>query len=447
MTDMRSRGGSARRAATCTTLAVGAALALGACGPGSVDTIGPDGDRTAVGVHVGQGVRLVAHAGTDVGPAVDATWALGLAALAGADPGRGAAVSPSSLYVALSMLADGSSGDGLARTEDALGARGSTRRDAVVALRASLGAYDGDPALVGADELPDRAVVHQASQVVVDDGQLAAEPYLDTLWQVYGAGVLRTDLATKAGLDPLHAWVAEHTGGLVERSAMTPSPDLVMVLQDAVALAARWQRPFAARLTSDAPFHLADGTVTQVPTMRGELEAAHAVVDGWQAVRLHYATTEGSGLHTDVVVPPAGTDVRHPDRDVLGRLTAALDAAAPSAVELWLPQVDLTSKVDLVGAFQAAGLGHLMSPDSSGIDQILAEQARPAFVGQAVQQAVLRLDEDGTRAAAVTEIGADVVSAPVVPPVELRVDRPFLVTVADSTTGWPVFLAAVDDPR
>lgn len=446
MTSNGGAGRSRRRAAAWVIMAMGAASMLSGCA-GGIATVGPGGDRGAVGLHVGAGTRLVADPGADVGPVVDATWSLGLAALAGADPGSGAAVSPSSLYVALSMLADGSSGVGVARTEEVLGARGSARQDAVVALRDSLGAYDGDPSLVAADELPDRAVVHQASQVVVDDGEHLAEPYLDTLWQVYGAGVLRTDLATDDGLHPLHAWVSEHTGGLVERSAMTPSPDLVMVLQDAVALAARWERPFEARLTSDAPFHLTDGTVTQVATMRGELEAAHAAVDGWQAVRLRYATTDGPGLHTDVVLPPEGTDVRRPDRAVLGRLTAALDAAEPSAVELWLPKVDLESKVDLVGALKAAGLGHLMSEERSGIDQILAEQARPGSVDQAVQQAVLRLDEDGTRAAAVTEIGVGVVSAPVTPPTTLRVDRPFLVTVSDSTTGWPVLLAAVDDPR
>lgn len=418
---------------------------LSGCADG-IDTVGPGGDRGAVGLHVGAGTRLVADPAANVGPVVDATWSLGLAALGAAEPGAGVVVSPSSLYVALSMLADGASGAGLAATEDVLGASGDARHAAVVALRGSLGAYEGDPALVGGDELPERPVVHQASQLVVDDDERAAEPYLDTLWQVYGAGVLRTDLATPQGLGPLHSWVREHTGGLVKESAIRPDHDLVAVLQDAVAFAARWEQPFGGS-TADESFGLADGTTVDVPTMRSDVRAATASVDGWQAVRLRYATSEGPGLRTDVLLPPAGADVRRPDAAVLARLTTALDAAAPDLVELWLPRLDLTSRTDLVPTLEAAGLGHLMHAGRSGLDAMLASTSEPLEIGQAVQQAVLRIDEDGTTAAAVTELGTRVASLPPEPTEVLRVDRPFLVTVADATTGWPVFLAAVDDPR
>src|SRR5699024_2466218 len=161
-------GRARRRAAAWVIMATGAASMLSGCADG-IDTVRPGGDRGAVGLHVGAGTRLVADPAVDVGPVVDATWSLGLAALGAAKPGAGVVVSPSSLYVALSMLADGASGAGLAATEDVLGASGDARHAAVVALRGSLGAYDGDPALVGGDELPERPVVHQAGQLVVDD--------------------------------------------------------------------------------------------------------------------------------------------------------------------------------------------------------------------------------------------------------------------------------------
>ncbi|CAM5779725.1 serpin family protein [Cellulomonas persica] len=63
---------------------------------------------------------------------------------------------------------------------------------------------------------------------------------------------------------------------------------------------------------------------------------------------------------------------------------------------------------------------------------------------QAAQQAVLRVDEAGTRAAAVTEVMAGE-AAPVATR-EVRFDRPFLLVVRDVTTGWPLFLASVADP-
>lgn len=70
------------------------------------------------------------------------------------------------------------------------------------------------------------------------------------------------------------------------------------------------------------------------------------------------------------------------------------------------------------------------------------------FLGQAFQQAVLLVDEDGTGAAAVTELGVEAVSAPVSQSdVELHLDRPFLLTIDHTETSWPLFLAAIGDPR
>ena len=63
-------------------------------------------------------------------------------------------------------------------------------------------------------------------------------------------------------------------------------------------------------------------------------------------------------------------------------------------------------------------------------------------------QAVLQVDEAGTVAAAVTEIGVAEISAPVVEDsVEMHVDRPFVLRIVHTETEWPLFMAAVSDPR
>jgi hypothetical protein len=60
-------------------------------------------------------------------------------------------------------------------------------------------------------------------------------------------------LSGKAALD---AWAKEHSGGLVPESAIVPEPDLRLVLQDAIVLAARWEQPFPAALTEPDQFTL-----------------------------------------------------------------------------------------------------------------------------------------------------------------------------------------------
>ena len=436
-----------RRAAA---VVVGGALALVACGgPDEMRTISPGGDRSAHGLQVGAGTLRapVSLEASEAAAVVRATWGAGFAALAANDEPAGAVVSPAGLVVALAMLAEGARGESAAAFDEALGAAGDARTDAVSALLASLARLDGDPAVVKADDLPATPMVHVANQVVVDDDQRLAEPYLGRLMSGYGAGVLVTDLGSDAGKKDLDAWVKRHTGGLVDESAMQPDPALVVVLQNAITLAAAWEQPFDSAATSDQEFTLPSGDEVFVPRMHATGRWAYAERDGWRAVRLTY----GADLHADVLLPPPGSpgagDPALADPGAVAALVAELDAAPPAEVLVGLPKLDLTSTTDLLDALGRMGLGHLTSPATAGLHGLLVNPPGPPYVGQAVQQAVLKVDEEGTRAAAVTEIGVAAGSAPVTPPAELLVDRPYLFVVGDSGSGLPLFLAAVRDPR
>lgn len=391
------------------------------------------GDADYVAVRLGD-----APAVPDV---VDATWELGLAALAAADGDAGAVVSPSSLTTALAMLAEAGEGPTEEALDAALGASGQDRTDAVGALVAALRRLDGDPAAVQARDLPEVPVVHTAQRVVVDDGAEVDAGYLDRLTSAFDAGVLRTDLGSDAGTDALGAWVREHTGGLVEDSAVVPDASLVAVLQDAVVVAAAWEQPFTAEATGSDPFHVPGAAAVDVPTMHGAVTTPLVELDGWQAVRMRYGYA--GVLHADLLLPPAGSpaaaDPARSDLTQVRALGAALDDAADVPVDLALPQVGMRSQVDLGPVLDDLGLAPLT------VTGLLADDA-PATLGQARQQAVLLVDEAGTRAAAATELGM-AGGAPPPDPVAVVLDRPFLLVVSHTGTGWPVLLASVRDPR
>ena len=60
----------------------------------------------------------------------------------------------------------------------------------------------------------------------------------------------------------------------------------------------------------------------------------------------------------------------------------------------------------------------------------------------------LRVDEAGTEAAAATAIVMDTAMAVEAPePVEIALDRPFLLAIRDRDTGAILFLGRVVDPR
>ena len=390
----------------------------------------------------GSGTPAVVTDAVAADDVVTATWELGVATLRSGD-GPNVVVSPSSLVTALAMLGEGAVGDQESAPFDAaLGAAGQERTDAVGSLLTALSRFDGDPAVVQADTLPATPVLHTAQRLVMDDDadRSPAQTFLDRLQQGYGAGVLVTDLGSAKGMDALSAWVDENTGGMVKETAITPDPDTVAVLQDALVLAAAWQQPFDPGDTYDASFTVPGTDQKQVPTMRAELDVAVVESDGWTAVRLPYA----DGLSADLVLPPQGDSAAdHPaqaDAATLQALSDGLDSADTQRVVVFVPTLDLTSTTDLMDLLVSLGID-----GDHPITGVRADRD-PVAVGQAVQQTVLKVAEDGTRAAAVTEIGIEAMAAPLQLE-EIRFDRPFLFTVRDGTTGWPVLLAAITDPH
>lgn len=430
------------RSSTCVAAVVPTvALALSACGSA------PDAEVVASDVE--RHVVTVADA-PSVDNVVAATQRLGLTML---DPTTGAGaidtcpadyvapvnsvVSPASLAVALAMLAEGAEGHTAQELDAALGAAGAERTDAYNALIAAVGEYDGDPGVAQDDELPERPVLHLADQVVLDDEFTPKQDYLDALAAAFGAGVQKADLGTQDGKAVLDAWVQEHSGGLIDESAIQPDPDLRLVLQNAVVLVAGWQTPMGD--PHDAPFRLPDGTQVRAEAVGEVLHVARAEHDGWTAVRLPYT----EGFHADVILPPEGTEPV-PDDAVATALDAALTAAEPMSVQVTMPTLDIeTGPVDLCPALTATGLGNLfVEPDLSGISSEM-----DLAVQQAAQQAVLKVDGDGTVAAAVSEVAVQESSAAGSADTRFIVDRPYGLRIAHSSTGWPLFLASISDPR
>ena len=374
-----------------------------------------------------------------VDDAVAATTELGTRLLDWSQSGHGepenSIISPASVAVMLAMLAEGAEGPAADELDVALGASGQDRTQAYSALQAAVLGYDDDPSLIQGEELPERPLLHLANHIAVDDDAEVGQPFLDALARSFSADTSQIDLAGDSRR--LDEWVSEHTGGLIDRSAIEPGPGLEFVLQNAALLAARWQHQFAASETRPRDFHGPGGATTQVDFMHQDITATYSNADGTQAVRLPY--TEGFAM--DVVLPAEGAQPSDLDPGHWSTLDDDLAADPATAVDLAMPRIDVDTDLPLLGALEAIGLGSVISGDS--LDPI----APGTEIGQAEHRAVMTVDESGTVAAAVTEV-AGVTSAP--PPPEntarMVVDRPFVLRIVHEETGWPLFMGVIAQP-
>jgi serpin B len=158
--------------------------------------------------------------------------------------------------------------------------------------------------------------------------------------------------------------------------------------------------------------------------------------DGWVAATKSYV----GGLATQFILPDKGRfdDVARDWERVLEQYEERQTRGA----ELVLPRFETRFGGEISDPLKALGLGPLY--ETGGLLGIAGD---PRLVVQkAFHRTFVAMDEEGTEAAAATAIIGEEVSAPVVPPVAVILDRPFLFRIFDQETRATLFLGRILDP-
>lgn len=171
-----------------------------------------------------------------------------------------------------------------------------------------------------------------------------------------------------------------------------------------------------------------------------------AVGRDWQAVALPYAAQRDGEPTCMVAILPRGSA-----RDFAARLTPqkwesirdALAAARPEFTRVSLPDFELrTPAFSLRPALERAGLSDIFASRANWT----GFSDEPMELADIVQRCYIRVDEEGTEAAAASA-GLIVESMPEEPKCELRFDRPFLWVITDlRSSAAPYFMGLVQDP-
>lgn len=323
-------------------------------------------------------------------------------------------ISPRSLALALGMAAEGARGDTLEEILDALGV------ESVQDISA---------------QLPEGI---QSANAAFTAPELELKPeYIERLNEAYGAEWFGIDDAI---VEKVNAWTLEKTSGLIEQLlSEAPSPEIGMVLINALAMDAEWVSPFEAEATAEESFHAPDGDVT-VSMMHQTEFFDYAEKDGVQIVRLPYLQ---NSLEMWIAMPEEGGMPALLETLANEGMFYLKSDAQMREVILGLPKMDISDENSLSDVLKMLGVQMPFSDaaDFSGISDM------PLCIDSILQKARVQVDERGTKAAAATVIMMKYASL-LLPqdPAEMIVNRPFVFAVADAQTGSLCFAGVVENP-
>ncbi|CAM0873846.1 unnamed protein product [Alopecurus aequalis] len=231
--------------------------------------------------------------------------------------------------------------------------------------------------------------------------------------------------------EAINSWAKKATNNLIDSiiSAKDITAETDLVLANAVYFKAKWKDPFKSYHTGPGTFHRLDGSRVDAQFMSQTIYGAHyaSCVDGFKVLKLAYK-------HDPDDVPR----FRHKN----GRGAAA---GADDTHYSMLPKFQISYDWDLGRDLRLLGLSSPFSPESADLRGIF-QNGRPTFLSKVLHKAVVKVDEDGTEAAAVTSVMLDGSAWQPEPPIEFVADHPFTFFIMEERSGVIVFAGHVLDP-
>jgi serpin B len=345
--------------------------------------------------------------------------------------------SPASVRIALSMVAAGAHG-ATADELDSVLALGLNPENASAAFAGVLAAWSR-PA--------DGETLRVADSVWANKGLELDPTFLGAMQNDYGAPVQTIDFAgDPAGARAtINRTVAKQTEDrikdLVPERAITA--DTRLVLTNAILFKSRWRHPFRKEATRPGPFKLAADKSVDVPMLTDRRRALYGEAGGMKVLELPYA----SGRTTMLILLPNDVDglATLEEQPLATRLFRLRGGTKLVEVDIAVPKVELRATLSLTEALGKV-LPTTFAKDKADLTGIAPKER--LFVSDVVHQGYLKIDEDGTEAAAATAVIAPTgMGAAKAPAKAFIADHPFAFAILDTESISVLFLGRVVDPR
>ena len=331
-------------------------------------------------------------------------------------------LSPLSITYALGMLNNGADGQTLKEINQTLGF-GEAGADAINAFCQKM--------LKEANTLDPGTKALIANTIFVNEGlgYRLQEGFIDKANTYYSAEPQNRDFNDGETMDVINQWANDHTEGMIPEVLNEDSfhPDVVSYLLNALYFKGMWSDPFRKDMTRNESF----GGGEEVPMMHkmGQ-EFQYTENDLYQAVVLPY----GNGAYQMTVFLPRENKTVGEVLETLNGSNWQFDSL-PTEVDLKLPRFETDTYQPLVKEMSELGMPTAFT--------LLAEFPwfcnTPVYISNMFQVAKIKLDEEGTEAAAVTVIEIDSTAEPDEPK-RFHANRPFLYIISEQSTGAIFFI-------
>jgi len=304
----------------------------------------------------------------------------------------------------------------------------------------------------GLPKVDNKVTLDIANAIFLNKDYTLKQQFLQDMQNYYNAKAEALDFSSPQTLEHINGWCNDKTKGMIPKILDDINPDMVSYLLNAIYFKADWASKFDPKNTKEETFTTEKGSTT-LPMMHQNVLISYLKTNTYSAVILPY----GNSLwNMTVMLPEEGATTDDLIKEVAqssvlnnpGWCETGGNVFRGYEVDLKLPRFETASDTDeldvkngLVGLMKKMGIKLAFDSDFAEIPNMCED--RNLYISMMRQKAKIKVNEEGSEAAAVTVAGmyaTTAVGPQEYPKATFHANRPFVYVISEASSGVILFV-------
>ena len=294
-------------------------------------------------------------------------------------------------------------------------------------------------------KVDEKVELNIANAIFLNKEYQLKEKFIQDMQEYFHAKAEALDFSSTKAVNHINNWCNKETKGMIPSITSSVNPNAISYLLNAIYFKADWTKKFDPQNTKEEKFTTEKGQ-RDLPMMHQNVLINYGKNDTYAAIDIPY----GNKLWCmTVMLPEEGKTT-----DDIIQLLAQTGWGTPQyqrlmkgmsgyKVDLKLPRYETSSDTEnlehgLQGLLQNLGIRQVFNPQCM---DILNMCDRPVYIDMIRQKAMIKVNEEGTEAAAVTATGAlGGAAVDLTPSATFHANRPFVYVIRELSSGVLLFV-------
>ena len=300
----------------------------------------------------------------------------------------------------------------------------------------------------GLPKVDNKVTLDIANAIFLNKDYALKQQFQQDMQDYYDAKAEALDFSSPQTLEHINGWCNDKTKDMIPKILDEVNPYMVSYLLNAIYFKADWASKFDSKNTKEETFTTEKGSTT-LPMMHQYVLISYLKTNTYSAVILPY----GNSLwNMTVMLPEEGATTDDIIKEVAqssvlnnrGWCGTGGDVFQGYEVDLKLPRFETASDTDelgLVELMKKMGIKQAFDSDFAEIPNMCED--RNLYISMMRQKAKIKVNEEGSEAAAVTVAGVNAttaVSPQEYPKATFHANRPFVYVISEASSGVILFV-------